>query len=214
MINILYDMKLMEGEGSGYDLIYEKLTKDGKPLPEIESDFSKMRVSVQSTILVDEVVSILDYINHYFPLTQKERISLGLIAMHKKILSTQLSQLLQLNQEDKLKHWLGSLFDKHIIISRGVKKGTSYLLNPDIFAQSKLGIKPSLKTIEPHKLKALILEDLKYNGKSKMAGIKKRLHEVPGEDIQKTVYEMVESGKLKPAGGKRNRTYALPKKNK
>jgi len=214
LIQTLHDLKLMEGEGSGYDLVYEKLSIDAKPFPDIESSFNKMAVTVHSGILDEEVLSVIDYINKHFQLTQKETITLGVVATRKKILATQLSSALQLNQEDKLKYWLGSLLDKNILINRGVKKGTEYLLNPDVFSQAKLNLSPSLKTIETYKLEALILEDLKHNGESKMKEIQGRLSEVYSDDVQKTVYRLVGKTELIKSGANRNRTYSVPKKNK
>jgi ATP-dependent DNA helicase RecG len=214
LIQTLHDLKLMEGEGSGYDLVYEKLSLDAKSFPKIESTFSKMTVTVQSAILDEEALSVIDYVNKHFNLTQKETITLGVIATRKKLLSTQLSNALQLNQEDKLRYWLGSLLDKNILISRGVKKGTEYLLNPDLFSQAKLNLTPSLKTIEPYKLEALILEYLKHNGCNRLSKIQESLAEVYPNDIQKAVYRMVEKGDLVTAGAKRNRTYCFLKKNK
>ena len=213
LITTLSDLKLMEGEGSGYDLIYEKLAMEAKPLPKIESDFSKVSVTVYSGLLNPEAVSILDYVAKNIPLTQKEYIALGIIATEKKISTTQLAVKLQLLQEDKMAKWVGGLLDKNIIISRGIKKGTEYLLNPELFAQAKLGITPSLKTLEPYKIKALILEYLKYNGVAGMAEIAEKLPEVMEEDIRKVVYKMVEEGDLDTEGAKRNRVYQLPKKN-
>jgi len=96
---------------------------------------------------------------------------------------------LQLSQEDKMITWIGSLKDRWIVITYGIKKGT-YLLNPDLFAQAKLNIKPILKTIESYKLEALIIEDLKYNGKSKLREIKERMKEIPEKEISKIVYRM------------------------
>jgi ATP-dependent DNA helicase RecG len=212
LIQTLHDLKLMEGEGSGYDLVYEKLSLDAKPFPEIESSFNKMSVTVQSTVLDEEALSVIDYVNKHFQLTQKETITLGLIATRKKLLSTHLSNELQLNQEDKLKHWLGSLLDKKILIARGVKKGTEYLLNPDLFSKAKLNLSPSLKTIEPHKLEALIIEDLRYNGKSSMIAIKERFSEVYPVDIQKTVYRLAQRGILDKLGADKNRVYAVVQK--
>lgn len=212
LIQTLHDLKLMEGEGSGYDLVYEKLSLDAKPFPEIESSFNKLTVSVKSGILDEEALSVIDYINKHFQLTQKETITLGIVGTRKKILSTQLSQTLQLNQEDKLKYWLGSLLEKNILISRGAKKGTEYLLNPDVFSQAKLNLTPSLKTIEPYKLEALIIEDLKHNGVSKMKQLQDRLNEVYPNDVQKAVYRLVKKGDLETTGGNRNRRYLFKKK--
>lgn len=214
LIQTLHDLKLIEGEGSGYDLVYEKLSLDAKPFPEIESTVNKMAVTVQSGIIDEEALSVIDYINKHFQLTQKETITLGIVATRKKILATQLTIALQLNQEDKLKYWLGSLLDKNILISRGVKKGTEYLLNPDLFSQAKLDLTPSLKTIEAYKLEAMIVEDLKYNGESKMKEIQDRMTEVYPNDIQKAVYRMVDKGDLITSGANRNRRYLIPKKNK
>jgi len=212
LIKVFQDLKLMEGEGSGYDLVYEKLSMDAKPFPELESNHNKLVVTVRSSVIDEDALSVIDYINRHFHLKQKEIITLGIVATEKKILSTQLSIKLQLNQEDKLKYWLGSLLDKGIMISRGIKKGTEYLLNPDIFSQAKLNLTPSLKTIEPHKLKALILEDLRYNGYSKMAQIQDRLREALPGDVRKTVYKMVGAGELITLGAKRNRAYGILKK--
>jgi len=212
LIQTLSDLKLMEGEGSGYDLVFEKLTRDAKPLPEIESDFTKVSVTIYSGIVDADTISILDYIDKHFQLTQKEYITLGMVATEKKILSTQLAVKLQLSQEDKMRTWVGSLIDKGILITHGIKKGTDYLLNPDLFAQAKLNIKPTLKTIELYKLEALIVEDLKYNGKSKITDIHSRLVEIPENEIRKTVYGMVKKGELNTDGGKKNRIYILSKK--
>ena len=211
LIQILSDLGLMEGEGSGYDLVYEKLARDAKPMPVLESEYSKFSVTIYSSIINPDAILILDYIDKHFNLTQKEYITLGIVASDKKVLSTQLAKKLQLNQDDKMRSWVGSLLDKSILITRGIKKGTEYLLNPDLFAQAKLNIKPSLKTIEPYKLEALIIEDLKYNGKSKIAGIKSRISDVDARDIQQMVYKMTDKGLLEKFGAKKNRTYKLSK---
>lgn len=214
LIQTLSDLKLMEGEGSGFDLVYEKLVRDAKPLPVIENEFTRVAVTVFSGAIDTEVISILDYIDKHFQLTQKEYIALGIVATEKKILSTQLASKLQMTQEDKMKSWIGTLLDKNILITRGAKKATEYLLNPDLFAQAKLDIKPSLKTIEPYVLAALIIEDLKHNGNRKMSDIQNRMPDVPKQDIQRTVYKMVDDGEIEIEGGKKNRTYQIPKKNK
>ena len=71
LIQTLSDLNLMEGEGSGYDLVYEKLARDAKPLPVVESDFTKVSVTVYSGSVDEEVVSILDYIDQHFQLSEK-----------------------------------------------------------------------------------------------------------------------------------------------
>jgi ATP-dependent DNA helicase RecG len=212
LIQLMSDLKLMEGEGSGYDLVFEKLVRDAKPLPKIESDFSKVSVTIASASINPEVISILDYIEKNYNLTQKEYITLGIIASEKKLPATQLTSRLQLKQDEKARVWLGTLLEKKILTTYGEKKGTQYLLNPVLFENAKIDVVPSLKTMEPHTLEALIKEDLKYNGQSRMSEIRKRLEGVPEKDVQKSIYKMVDEGVLAAFGGKRNRSYELSKK--
>lgn len=212
LIQLMSDLRLMEGEGSGYDLVYEKLARDAKPMPEIDSDFSKVSVTVYSKTVNPEVVSILDYIDKHYTLTQKEYITLGIIASQKKMPATHLASHLLLAEDDRTRTWIGTLLEKEIIVTHGEKKGTQYLLNPKLFEQAKLDITPSLKTMEPYVLEALIKEDLKYNGISSMSEIKKRMKGVPETEVQKAVYKLVAEQEIVPSGGKRNRTYELAKK--
>ena len=212
LIQTLSDLKLMEGEGSGYDLVFEKLVRDAKPLPVIESEFTKVSVTVFSGSIDQEVISILDYIDKHYQLTQKEYITLGIVATEKKILSTQLASKLQMSQEDKMKTWIGSLIEKGILITRGIKKGTEYLLNHEIFSQAKLDIKPSLKTIEPYVLENLIMEDLRYNGKSKMKEIQARLKEIASTEISKTVYKLSKNGNINKEGADKTTVYFIDSK--
>lgn len=214
LIHTLQDLGLMEGEGSGYDLIYEKLAREIKPLPIIESNFNKTSVTIYSGVVNKEALEILDYVAQHFKLSQKEFTFLGIIASEKKILSTQLSQKLQLNTEDRLSSWIGSLLEKNILMSRGIKKGTEYLLNPALFAQSKLNIKPSLKTIDKEQLKHLIIEYLKYNGERSKQEIHQHIQDVEIDDVQKCLYSLVDSEQLTTTGARRNRKYILHKKNK
>jgi ATP-dependent DNA helicase RecG len=212
LIQLMSDLKLMEGEGSGYDLVYEKLVKDAKPLPIIESDFTKVSVTIMSSTINPGVISILDYIDKHFTLTQKEYITLGIIATLKKIPATQLASYLQLQEKDRTRMWIGTLLEKQILVTHGEKKGTQYLLNPKLFKQAKLEISPSLKTMEPHVLEALILEDLKYNPKSKIGEIKKRLIGADEKEVQKSIYNLVKKGDLTTEGSLKYRTYGLAKK--
>ncbi|WP_369765325.1 ATP-binding protein [Flavobacterium sp. WC2429] len=211
-IHTLHDLGLMEGEGSGYDLIYEKLARDIKPLPIIESTFNKTSVTIYSGIVNKEALEIIEFISQHFRLSQKEYTVLGIVASEKKISATQLTQKLQLTNEDRMRNWIGTLLEKSILITRGIKKGTEYLLNPSLFSQSKLNITPSLKTIDKEQLKHLILEFLKYNGEKSKAEISNNIQEVEEKDIQKCVYALTKDGILIASGGLKNRKYALAKK--
>jgi ATP-dependent DNA helicase RecG len=209
LIRILHDLQLMEGEGTGYNLIYEITCRDAKAFPIPISDFNSTTVTQYSKILDEEALLLLDFITKTYPLSQKELIVLGIVARNKKILATQLTKELQLSDEDRLRSYVNSLLDKAILINRGIKKATEYLINPKLVSSSKLNIKPTLKIIEPHRLKALIEEDVRMYPRSKMSEIQKRLPDIVAADIQKCVYKLVKDGTFSVHGAKTNRTYSL-----
>lgn len=214
LIRVFHDLKLMEGEGSGYDLIYEIASRDSKSFPIINSDFNTTNVIQYSKIMDDEALLIVDFIAKNYPLSQKELIVLGIVARHKKILTTNLTKELQLSDEKRLRSFVGKLLDKSILITRGIKKGTEYLINPKLISSSKINIKPTLKVIEPHRLEALIEDDLNRYPNSQVADIQKRLEDVPLQDIRKKVYAMVKKGILEHTPDKTYRKYWLAKKNR
>lgn len=213
LIRILHDLKLMEGEGTGYNLIYEITSRDAKEFPIPSSDYNATSVTQYSKILDEEAVLLLDFIAKNYQLSQKEFIALGVITRHKKILATQLSKELQLTDDERLRNYIHRLNEQAIIISRGIKKGTEYLINPKLIANSKINIKPTLKTIEPHRLKALIEEDLKLYPKSKSAEIQSRISDVPIEDIRKCLLNLEKQAVVFTEGLKKGKTYSLAKKN-
>jgi len=212
MIDIFKALGLMEGEGSGYDLIYEKLSLDAKKYPEIENDIDYVKVSIFSIIISQDVLKLLDYAMSHFQLTQKEIITLGIIAREKKVTATELSRFLQLGNDGRLRGWVSSLVKKNILLTQGKTKGLTYLINHELLSAVEQNIKPSLKTLEPHALKALIYEDLKIHSGSSKSEIASRLPDIKIKDIQKILYFGVENGDLLTEGANKNRTYILANK--
>ena len=209
MIRVLHDLKLMEGEGTGYNLIYEITSRDAKAFPIPISDYNSTSVTQYSKILDEEAVLLLDFIANNYQLSQKEFIALGIITRHKKILATQLTKELQLSDEDRLRSYISKLSSQSIIISRGEKKGTEYLINPKLIASSKINIKPTLKTIELPRLKALIEEVLKITPNLSISSIHAKIGDIEIADVRKCVYKMVKEEVLSFEGANKNRTYSL-----
>jgi ATP-dependent DNA helicase RecG len=214
LIRILHDLNLMEGEGSGYDLIYELDSKDNKPFPEIISEYDYTSIVQSSKVIDEDVVYLLEYISKHYNLSQKQFIALGIIAREKKLLGTELSNFLQLTEEERLRSYVGKLLENKILITRGERKGTQYLINPELIKASSLNIKPSLKTIEIHSLKALIEQDLKIHPDSKIGEIYSRIPDIAYKDLQKAIYELVNEGILNHTPDKTHRKYCLAKKNR
>lgn len=214
LIKLMHDLKLMEGEGSGYDLIYEKLSTDAKPFPTIESDFNKVSVTIESRIVDMQALRLTDYISKHFQLTQRERILVGIVARHQKILSTELSKILQLPEEERLRNWYSKLLDKNILLTQGKGKGNAFLINPKLLADSKLNLSPSLKTVEPYVLEQLVLTDIKNYPNSSISEIDSRIKDVSKKELQKVVYKLVENGDVDATGSKTYRKYILAEKKR
>ncbi|MBL0049670.1 MAG: putative DNA binding domain-containing protein [Bacteroidetes bacterium] len=214
LIRVLHDLELMEGEGTGYNLIYEITSRDAKAFPVPISDFNSTTVTQSSKILDAEALLLLDFISKNYQLSQREFIVLGIVARHKKILTTQLTKELQLTDEDRLRSYVGKLLEQAILVSRGIKKGTEYLVNPKLIANSKINIKPTLKVIEVPRLKALIEETLKLNPKLSMQELHAKIGDVAIEDVRKTVYKLVKASILEHSPDKTYRKYWLAKKNR
>ena len=202
------DLKLMEGEGSGYDLIYELNSMEAKRPPVIESSFNETKVILYAEIQNPEILPLLDYIVNNYKLSQKAYIAFGAIATEYKMQATKLSSYLQLSDDERLRSYVDLLLRDGIISKKGTKKGTTYYVSPKLIANSKSNIKTSLKTIEPYALKALILEDLKYHPQSSISEIAERLPDIERYELQKMIYSMV-GNDIIATGSKTYRKYEL-----
>jgi ATP-dependent DNA helicase RecG len=208
-IRVMHDLKLMEGEGSGYDLIYQLDAMDSKELPQIISTYNYTTVIQCSKIVNEEILPVLDYVSQNYEISQKNLIALGLIAQHKKLLSTELDKLLQLADNKQQRSYTDKLVEMGIIIRQGIKKANTFLVNPKIIANSKTNIRTTLKTIEPYRLIALIEEDLRLHPNSTRKEVHQRLPDVEEKDLKKHLYEMVKTGKIAFEGSKTYRRYSL-----
>lgn len=214
LIKLMHDLKLMEGEGSGYDLIYEKLSTDGKPFPKIESDYNKVNVTIESRIVDMQALRLTDYISRHYMLTQRERILVGIVARHQKIRSTELTKILQLPEEERLRHWYTNLVDKGILVTHGKGKGNAFLINPKLLSDSRLNLTPSLKTVEPYVLEQLILTDLKNYPNSSIGEIDQRIKDVSKGELQKIIYKLTRAGVIVGEGSRTYRKYRLAVKKR
>ena len=89
LIRIMHDLNLMEGEGSGYDLIYELNALDVKQMPILYSDFNSVTVTQYAGIINRDLLPLFDYVAQNFrSLSQKNLIALGLIARNEKVYAT------------------------------------------------------------------------------------------------------------------------------
>ncbi len=211
LIDTFTAMNLMEGEGSGYDLIYEKLSHDAKRFPEIENDINYVNVTIYSNIIDNEILHVLYFLGEHYQLSQKEIIAVGIIVREKKISGYDLSRILQLKDDDRLRNWISNLIKKEILVTEGKTKGLMYRINPKILSSMEHDLKPSLKTMEEHVLRALIIEDLKAHPKSKIAEMHKRMDDLDLKYLRRVVYKMYDERVLLRDGIRSNMVYLIAK---
>lgn len=203
-------LHLMEGEGSGYDLMYETLLTSGKPRPVAYEGADFVKVVINRKISNKEAAQLCDYVITNYPTTQKGRIALGMILNEKKLTATELSKMLQLQSGDTLVSYVGKLVDEKIVAFTGRGKGTQYFISPNVVANSKTNVVTSLKTIEPYRLRALILEDLRFHPDSRWSDVANRLPDVDADELQRTIRKMALNGDILSTASRKYRRYRLP----
>ena len=212
LAKVFYDLKLMEREGSGYDRMYEVLLASGKKPPSVTEGNDRVVVTVKKHIARQEIVDFMVKVSQTFRPTQKELISLGLIAQNQSLRSLELVGLLELRSADELRPWLGRLRDWRLINSRGQTKATEYFVDPEILRTFAFAGSTTLKGIETHRLEALILEDLKIYQRSGIREIHQRIgSEIPLRNLRKALADLVVTGKIQKEGVKKWTVYLMTK---
>jgi len=92
----------------------------------------------------------------------------------------------------------------------GKTSGTQYFLNPNIIRDLALKQQTTLKRIEPHRLDALILEDLRLYPSSSIKEIHQRITpELPQSKIKRRIAQLVQQDQIQSIGENRWRRYRL-----
>ncbi|MDP1904515.1 MAG: ATP-binding protein [Pseudomonadota bacterium] len=210
LARLFHDLKLMEREGSGFDKIFEVLLSQGRPAPELIETHDRVQVTVRRRILKPEVIDFIAKADQTYQLTQRERIALGLLAQHDALTAREMANVLELPLVDALQPWLSRLLDWSIVKSVGRTQATRYFVDPALLTSLDFSSATTLKRIEPHRLAALILEDVSRYPRAKMGDIHKRVGlEIPRSRIRRTVEALVAAGKLCSEGVRNGTRYTV-----
>lgn len=211
LARLFHDLKLMEREGSGFDKIYEILLSQGRPAPELIETHDRVQVTVRRRILKPDVIDFIAKADQTYQLTQRERITLGLLAQREALSARELTAALELSSVDALQPWLSRLVDWEIVLSIGRTQATRYYIDPALLRSLDFVGGTTLKRIEPHRLLALIVEDVRHYPLSKISDIHQRIGlEIPRSRIRRSIEQLVNDGKLQPEGVRSGTRYRLP----
>lgn len=210
LARLFHDLKLMEREGSGFDKMYEVLLSQGKPAPVTCEGHDRVEVTVSRRILKPHVVDFIAKADQTYQLTQRERIALGLLAQREAMTARELVDALELPNAETLQPWLKRLLDWKLVRSAGRTQATRYFVDPEVLRNLEFTGATTLKRIEPHRLAALVREDLSRYPRSSISEINRRIgDEIPYKQLKRTLDTLIEAGEVIREGKTRWRRYTL-----
>lgn len=212
MARIFYDLRLMEREGSGYDRIYEALVTTGRPVPEVREGDDRVMITVRKRILNPAIIDFMFKSDQAYEMTQKEKIALGLIAQHEAVTAINLCRILEIRDADDLKPWIDRLCNWQIVKTRGRTKATEYYVDPELLRKLDFKGKTSLKGIEKHRLRELVIRDLEIYKESGISEIHKRIGaEIPVYKLRRELAVLANEKLIVTKSSKRWKRYLLNK---
>lgn len=206
LARLCHDLKLMEREGSGFDTVYDVLLSQGRPAPRVEEGPDWVRVTLTRSAPDRRVLAFITRASENYALTQRERIALGLLAQYEALTAKELVERLELNHADQLRPWLERLCKWDLVQQSGRTQATRYFVQPELLRTLAFPAVTTLKRIEDHRLRALVLEDLQRYPGSAIGEIHPRIgEEIPRRRLRSMLGSLVEEkvvrmdGKLKGA---------------
>jgi len=210
LARVFHDLGLMEREGSGFDLMYDRLLSQGWPAPVPIEGPDWVKVTIQRRIAKPEVLRLIAEADGRLQLTQRERITLGALAQTEGMTARELGALLETGGADELTAWLGRLVDLGLILTAGRTSGMRYFVDPAWLRGAQLDRKTTLARIPPHRLNALILEDLQRYPDSSSSDINRRIGvEISRKAVKRALDDLIEQGQVVFQGERRWRRYRL-----
>ena len=210
LCKVVYDLKMMEKEGSGYDVMYEEQLMNGKAIPEPREGDDRVIVSVRKLISNPGIIGMIRRVSEQYSLSRKERIALGLIAQNHSMTATEFAKILDLKGDHATRAWLDKLTNQRIVLTKGRTRGMEYYINPQVIRSSNFQRKPDLKIIEPHRLRELVYEDIYTYKKCSISDISKRIgSEISRYKIRQQLQALIDAGRIVKEGASSATVYLV-----
>jgi ATP-dependent DNA helicase RecG len=211
LTRIFHDLRLMEREGTGFDLMYEKLLVSGRSAPKVREDIDSVHVTIPRRVLHPAVIRLIALADERHQLGQRERITLGTLAQSEGMLATELATALELEDPSHLRHWLNRLLELQLVRQTGRTRATRYFVDPALLQEVGFDHQTTLRRIEPHRLRALIEEDVtRYPGSSSTEIHQRVGREIPDRTLGRAIEHLLEAKRITSRGEKRWRRYYPP----
>jgi ATP-dependent DNA helicase RecG len=169
-----------------------------------------VHVTILRRVMQPGVIRLLAEVDQRYQLTQRERIALATLAQTEGLSAADLAKRLELDEPAALRPWLGSLTERGLVEQTGRTKGTRYFVPPGLLESAGLDGHTTLARVQPHRLRALILEDLERYPESPAKDVHRRVGpEIPERTFRRALQSLVEDRHVVGTGETRWRTYRL-----
>ena len=124
----------------------------------------------------------------------------------------ELATRLELRDADALRPWLGRLCEWGLVGQSGRTQATRYFVQPALLRSLAFPAVTTLKRIEDHRLRALVLEDLQRYPGSAIGQIHQRIgQEIPRRRLKTLLTALVATGEVTMTGKLKGARYGLAK---
>jgi ATP-dependent DNA helicase RecG len=210
LARVFHDLKLMEREGSGIDLLFERVLATGREAPTIHEGTDSVHVTVPRRVVQPGIIKLLIEADRRYQLTQRERITFALVAQTEGTSAPELAEELELPDSGALRPWLGRLLTWGLVEQSGRTNATRYYVPPALLRDAGLDALTTLTRVQPHRLRALIVEDLERFPDSPKGDVHRRVcPEIPERTFRRALDELVASGRVVATGETRARRFHL-----
>ncbi|MBI5500472.1 MAG: putative DNA binding domain-containing protein [Deltaproteobacteria bacterium] len=210
MARVFHDLGLMEREGSGFDLLYERLLASGRGAPMVREGADSVHVTIPRRVIQPGVIQLVVEADKRYQLTQRERIALGLLAQTEGLSAAALAERLELEDPAASRPWIDRLLERGLVEQTGRGRGTGYLVPPALLRKAGLDRLTTLTGVQPHRLRALILEDLRRFPDSSASEVHRRVgSEIPERTFRRALENLTTRSEIVPGGAARWRRYRV-----
>jgi len=167
-----------------------------------------VHVVIPRRVIQPGIIRLISDADQRYQLTQRERIALAMLAQTEGLLATELADKLELEGSAGLRAWTGRLIELGLIEQSGRTKAARYFVPPRLLRVAGLDRRTTLTRVQPHRLRALIVEDLERFPNSSSSDIHRRVGpEIPARTFRRTLEGLVAEGEVTASGERRWRRY-------
>jgi ATP-dependent DNA helicase RecG len=142
LARVFTDLGLMDGDGSGVDVVLERMLATGRDLPTFDETDGGVRVAVPREIAYPAIRHFITEVDRRHHLTSRERLVLALVLHGNDVSAEHLAAGLVLSDLRALPKWLGRLVKLGIIERVGPGESARYVAAPSLMHELGVGYRP------------------------------------------------------------------------